>query len=148
MQIPVSAQNPSLNLGQAAVVVCYEWFKLSDCRHPERSTSAAEGSQAGIRHSERETQVEESQADSQDPSISLHSTRDDGNRATLPEIEGMLSHLKELLDAGDYFREPNREEAMWLNLRTRIISLRSTSQDVQSVRGMIRGCLRKISLHQ
>ena len=114
--IPVSDENPSLNLAQSAVVMAYEWF----CQNGNKDTRS-------------------------EPALSARSaTPCEG--ASKKELDGFFDHLKPLLDEVGYFREPSREESMWLTLRHIFTRRQMTSQEVQTLRGVVRAICKSCGL--
>ena len=128
--IPVSELNPSLNLAQSSVVLGYEWFSqmTGGASRPSESSTAEGGSSTSSSHHGR----------------GEGEPGDIKKAATKQEIEGLLGHLKPLLDDVNYFREPNRMESMWLTLRNIFFSKKYTSQEVQTLRGVLRSIQRKL----
>lgn len=116
ISIPVSAENPSLNIAQAAVVIAYEWFINSrKSGNPEIS---------GVSHHLK-----------MDP-------RFRGDVSTKAELEGLFDHAKILLDRVNYFREPGKTKLMWQHMRSIWVKSELTSQEVRTLRGMVRAILR------
>lgn len=68
-----------------------------------------------------------------------------GSLATKAEMQGFFDHLEGLLDAADFFKTPQKKPKMWLNLRSLFLRAHPNSQEVRTLRGMIRG-LAEISI--
>ncbi len=98
--IPVSHQNPSLNLAQAVLVICYEWFSASDRLSPDMSA--------------------------QDP------------RAAKAEINLLLGHLESELSNKGFFRQQKMRYKMLQNLANIFTRSGLTSQEVRTLRGVVR----------
>lgn len=100
--IPVSDENTSLNLAQAASVICYEWFAGGHNRKVEKSAAA-------------ETDMAEK-----------------------AEISLFLETLESELDKKGYFKQPDIKQKMVRNLNNIFTRTNLTSQEVRSLRGVVR----------
>lgn len=58
--------------------------------------------------------------------------------ATKSELQGMLDQLEMALDHSHYWREEEKKPKMWRNLRNLLVRAQMSSQEVRSLRGMIR----------
>lgn len=99
--IPVSPDNPSLNLAQAVLVICYEWFSKNN--------------------TDKERPVDEC--------VEL---------ATKDEIALMVTHLEEELEAKGFFKLDHMKRKMHHNLANIFTRNNLTSQEVRTLRGVIR----------
>ncbi len=110
INIPTSAENPSLNLGQAAVIIGYEWAKASI--------------EFGVLSVEKNTR--------------LHSTLQTPNSAPKGEYLGLFEQLENYLDQAEYFRTEQKKAIMWKNLRTMLLRGAWNEQEIRTMRGMLR----------
>lgn len=106
-----TAENASLNIAQSAVVVLYEWWKLS--------------SRAQSR-------------DLKDPS----STAQD-NGATMQDYAHFFDQLEAKLDAGHFFKVPEKKPGMWLNVKNMFLRARHTDQELRTLHGIVRALSEK-----
>jgi tRNA/rRNA methyltransferase len=109
VMIPVSERHPSLNLGQAAVILGYEWFTQTSswAEQPARASGQSRGAQG-------------------------HPT------ASREELSGFFDQLEAELDAVNFWRVPDKKETMWRNLRATLMRAALTSQEVATWRGLIK----------
>jgi tRNA/rRNA methyltransferase len=137
ISIPVSDENPSLNIAQAAVVIAYEWYVH---RHPgvDRDLCRAAGALPEY-VTDGGSLLSSSVLKDVDPGL-----RRDDNTATKAELEGLFEHAKILLDNVNYFRDPNKARLMWQHMRNIWVRSNLTSQEVRTLRGLIRAILRQM----
>lgn len=126
ISIPVSEEYTSLNIAQAAVIMAYEWFILSSI------PPACGGDKGG----EAITNIP--------PLTPPLAGGINLETATKAELEGLFEHAKELLERINYFREPNKTKLMWQYLRSIWVKAGLSSQEVKTLRGLIRSINRKI----
>ena len=69
-------------------------------------------------------------------SPSLHTTTPPAPRT---ELEGLFGQLETYLDEVDYWRVPEKKPLMWQNLQTMFLRASLNSQEVRTLRGMMRG---------
>ncbi len=119
--IPTDSVNPSLNLAQSAVIMGYEWRKQQD---------------ASLR-----APAKQSMPQQVDNLIASPAAHNDGY-ATKEEWQGFFSHLEATLDACNYFRTPDKKPLMWQNLQTIFNRAPLSSQEVRTLRGMLRSLSR------
>lgn len=99
--IPTEAENPSLNLAQAAVIVGYEWCMASQAKAVRRAENPCPA-------------------------------------ASKAEIEGFFAQMEEYLDAVNHFRTPGKKPLMWQNLRNIFTRSAMNTQEVKTLRGVVR----------
>lgn len=99
ISIPTSPLSPSLNLGQATVVVGYEWWRSEGAPSPAKEVPEP---------------------------------------APREEMMGLLAQLEEYLDAVDYYRVADKKPVMWQNVQTMMLRGGWSSQEVRSMRGLLR----------
>jgi tRNA/rRNA methyltransferase len=58
------------------------------------------------------------------------------------ELEGLFGQLEAALDAVDFWRVPEKKEAMWRNIRAGLNRAELSSQEVATWRGILRALLR------
>ena len=109
--IPTAPGNSSLNLAQSAVVVLYEWWKLS--------------SRAQSR-------------DLKDPSTRPKGLAQDDKLATKKDWQGLFEQLECYLDEADYYRVAHKKPLMWQNMRNMLLRGAWSEQEVRTFRGMLR----------
>jgi tRNA/rRNA methyltransferase len=108
LTIPVAPEYPSLNLGQAVVVVGHEWF-----------SAAGEGENPLFtRNALQVTPPPEP--------------------ATREELHGFFGQLEEALDAVDFWRVPAKKEGMWRNIRAGLMRAGLSANEVATWRGIVR----------
>ena len=98
---PVNPAYASLNLGQAVLLMGYEWFK------------AATGGAPAF----------------QMPTRSPPATHD--------EIVALFAHLEGELEAGGFFRSPEKSASMVRNIRNMIHRMEPSLQDVRTLHGVV-----------
>lgn len=110
VMIPVSEDYPSLNLGQAAVILGYEWF----------TQISSWASQAARASGQKRVGDEAFPPASRD------------------HLGGLLDQLEAELDAVNFWRVPGKKEIMWRNLRATLVRAGLTAQEVATWRGLIK----------
>lgn len=132
--IPVAPEYASLNVGQAVVVACYEWFQTLS--HRERVVSDSE------------------------PGKDIFCVRDaltlppDGGAHPLPMGEGdsaaprahllgLFDQLEAALDEVNFWRVPEKKDLMWKNIRTGLVRAALTEQEVATWRGLVKALAEK-----
>jgi tRNA/rRNA methyltransferase len=120
--IPVSESYPSLNLAQAVAVLAYEFSCQQDTLslRAQRSNPALEGMDCRV----------------------AIAPRNDEMPAPKSELEGLFGQLEAALDAVDFWRVPEKKEAMWRNIRAGLNRAELSSQEVATWRGIIRALLK------
>lgn len=116
--IPVSPDFPSLNLAQAVGVLCYEWALVNKECYPQEG--------------ERQGPQANAQAGGQPPAS-----------ATKQELNGMFDQLENALGQQGFFTTPERKPTMVRALRSLFQRGQLTSQDVQTLRGVITSLMRR-----
>ncbi len=125
LPIPANPDYPSLNLGQAVNIVCYEWFRQefgireANLRHPE--PPAKDLSRHRI----------------EDPSVAALS-QDDGVNATHGELQALFDQLEPMLDQANFWSVPEKKSAMWRNIRTSLLRADLSTQEVNTWHGIFR----------
>ncbi len=73
-----------------------------------------------------------------------HSSHEEGEDRIAPksELQGLFDQLEVALDEADYWRESGKKEKMWRNLRNLLTRAQMTSQEVRSMRGVVRALVR------
>ncbi len=111
LTIPVAPEYPSLNLGQAVVVVAHEWFSSAA---PEALFS---------------------RNPSQAPATEMPEP------ATREALHGLFAQLEAGLDAANFWRVPEKKDGMWRNIRATLMRAGLTTQEVATWRGMLRALI-------
>jgi tRNA/rRNA methyltransferase len=111
--IPTTPDYFSLNLAQAVVILGYEWFKArsAECRVPSVECGKEND---------------------------LHSTLYTPHSATKSEWTGLFDQLESYLDEAKFFRVAEKKEIMWNNIRNMLLRGRFSSQEISTLRGMLR----------
>ena len=107
VSITAAAGKASLNLGQAAGIMAYEWFQ-------GQQTVALSALEAP---------------------------------APQEELQHMFVQLEHYLDTIHYWREANKKIHMWRNIQNIFSRNQLTSQEVRSLRGLLRGLWERSSDH-
>ncbi len=107
--IPTTPDYFSLNLAQAVVILGYEWFKNS----AEYRVQSAENENTKL--------------------STQHSAL-----ATKSEWTDLFNQLESYLDEAKYFRVAEKKEVMWNNARNMLLRGRFSSQEISTLRGMLR----------
>ena len=115
--IPVAPEYASLNVGQAVVVVAYEWFmgieELKNWRIEEMPSA-------------------EDSSIPQFVNSPIHPT------ATRAQLEGLLGQLEAALDDANFWRVPEKKEVMWRNIRATLVRAGLTEQEIATWRGLLK----------
>ncbi len=115
--IPVAPEYASLNVGQAVVVVAYEWFmgieELKNWRIEEMPSA-------------------EDSSIPQFVNSPIHPT------ATRAQLEGLLGQLEAALDDANFWRVPEKKEVMWRNIRATLVRAGLTEQEIATWRGLVK----------
>jgi tRNA/rRNA methyltransferase len=61
-----------------------------------------------------------------------------GIPATQTEVQGFFTQLESALDAENFWKEPNKKTRMWQNLRSLFHRAQPSTQEIQTLRGMLR----------
>ncbi len=112
--IPVAPEYASLNLAQAVVIACYEWWvgrPLGTDIGPEHVMLAPAGEMAGQEHTPP---------------------------APREQLEGLFGQFEMALDAVNFWRVPAKKEVMWRNIRAALTRAEFTAQEVATWRGIIK----------
>lgn len=118
LTIPTDPNSSSLNIAQSAVVIAYEWWVGNSDEW--RVTSGEERGQ----------QTDEMQEHFTEQNNTIQ-------RATHDEIAGFFEHLESALDKTYFFKKDEKKPRMWQNLRSTFLRADFTTQEVQSLRGVI-----------
>lgn len=102
VSVPLNPAFSSLNLAQAVLLLCYEWFTVGDAT-PER----------------------------------LLAYEDDAPPATKDQLVNLFEHLEQALDAGQFFRVPEKRPSMQRNIRAFLQRAQLSEQEVRTLHGMI-----------
>ena len=154
--IPVAPEYASLNVGQAVVVVAYEWF-MAVTGH--QSPVASEGTLGATGEPLPPGEVEKCSPHFSGEGIEPHSimpspetpkrvsTSPEGRGsatapllpvATRAQLEGLLGQLEAALDAVNFWRVPEKKEVMWRNIRAGLVRAGLTEQEIATWRGMVK----------
>lgn len=109
---PVNPAFASLNLGQAVLLISYEWFKRGEF-------TLGDGRRELGPHAE--------------PGLKMPGTRP----ATKDELIGFLEHLEGELDASGFLKPVEKRPAMVRNIRNMFQRTMPTEQDVRTLRGIV-----------
>jgi tRNA/rRNA methyltransferase len=109
---PVSPGFASLNLGQAVLLVAYEWYALESDGSLGRETAVEPAGREGL--AARHTRA-----------------------ASKEEYLGLFQHLESELDAAGFLRPAEKRPGMVRNLRNLLQRQNLTEQDVRTLRGVI-----------
>ena len=110
---PVNPAFASLNLAQAALLMCYEWMKQSGVGTLGRVTTYEEALQPGLR------------------------TRG-SSPATKEELLGFFEHLERELETQKFFVPPEKRPSMVQNIRTMFTRMGATEQEIRTLRGIVK----------
>ncbi len=111
--IPVNRSFSSLNLGQAVILIAYEWFRA----HERFRASGGEA------------------LPSSDPPMEPPASRE--------ELIGLFEHLEAELEPRDYYRPPERRPAMVLTLRNLLQGAGFNALQVRTLRGVVASLVKK-----
>ena len=112
VMIPVNSRFASLNLAQAVLILGYEWLKDREHASLGRVTTYEEPVQPGLR---------------------LGADRP----ATKEELIGLFEHLEGELDRLGFFNPPHKRLTVVQNLRTMLLRMGATEQEVRTLRGIV-----------
>lgn len=119
--IPVAPEYASLNVGQAVVVVAYEWF-MAVASHPSPVTSE-DATSAVARSPARGEGLLAA------PLLPV---------ATRAQLEGLLGQLEAALDEVNFWRVPEKKDVMWRNIRAGLVRAGLSEQEIATWRGMVK----------
>jgi len=102
ISIPTSAQFSSLNLGQAVLLMAYEWGRQQSDQPPEVLAMAR------------------------------------AEQATIGDVERLVEHFEDELDAAEFFFPPEKAAGMRLNLRNLWSRMPLSDADVRMLHGIVR----------
>jgi tRNA/rRNA methyltransferase len=109
---PVDPKFASLNLAQAALLISYEWLKVSKRGTLGRVTTYEEALQPGLQ---------------------IRGSRP----ASKEELLGFFEHLESELDRLGFFNPPHKRQNVVRNLRTMFSRMNATEQEVRTLRGIV-----------
>ncbi len=112
VMIPINNRFASLNLAQAVLILGYEWLKAT-----------------GRASLGRVTPNEEPLV----PGVNLGGSRP----ATREELIGLFEHLELELDRAGFFNPPHRRRVVVRNVRTMLMRMQATEQEVRTLRGIV-----------
>jgi tRNA/rRNA methyltransferase len=115
---PVNPAFASLNLGQAVLLIGYEWFKRGE--HTLGDGTRQDGAHDG-------------------PGLKMPGTRP----ATKEELIGFFEHLEAELDMSGFLNPLEKRPAMVRNIRNMFQRTGLTEQDVRTLRGIVSSLTRK-----
>ena len=115
---PVNPAFASLNLGQAVLLIGYEWFKRG-------AATLGDGTRQDGPHDA--------------PGLKMPGTRP----ATKKELVGFFEHLEEELDMSGFLNPVEKRPAMVRNIRNMFQRTELTEQDVRTLRGIVSSLTRK-----
>jgi tRNA/rRNA methyltransferase len=112
VMIPVNSRFASLNLAQAVLILGYEWMRESEAASLGRVTTYETPLDGG-----------------------LHLGAD--RPATRAEMLGLFEHLEAELDRLGFFNPVEKRPAVVRNLRTMLLRMGATEQEVRTLRGIV-----------
>lgn len=112
VMIPVNSRFASLNLAQSVLILGYEWMRSSGAATLGRVTTY-------------ETPLE--------PGLNVGHSRP----ATKEEMGGLFEHLESELDRLGFFHPPHKRQTMVRNLRSLLMRIAATEQEVRTLRGVV-----------
>ena len=112
VMIPVNSRFASLNLAQAVLILGYEWMRDSAAATLGRVTTY-------------ETRI--------GPGLNLG----DDRPATREEMLGLFQHLEAELERLGFFNPPEKRPTVARNLRTMLLRMGATEQEVRTLRGIV-----------
>jgi tRNA/rRNA methyltransferase len=136
LTIPTNPIYPSLNLAQAVAVVGYEWFQSMSgsplAGEPKRDHVLVGGNDiTDSPHQLASGSLTPPQGGSETPLI-----------ATKAELHGLFDQLESALDEVNFWRVEGKKPIMWRNIRSVYQRAQLTTQDIRTLRGMIRALYR------
>jgi tRNA/rRNA methyltransferase len=123
--IPVAPEYASLNLGQAVVVVAYEWFM----------------GETSLRGGEADAAIQNKEIASAEDSarwIAAAQPCNDVIPASRAQLGGLLSQLEAALDDVNFWRVPEKKDVMWRNIRAGLVRAGLSEQEIATWRGMVK----------
>lgn len=115
---PVNPEFASLNLAQAVLIICYEWFKGRENGELGRKTAFDGPAREGLQ---------------------MQRTRP----ATREEMIGFFDHLEQELDKSGFLKPPEKRPQMVRNLRNMFTRMGASEQEVRTLRGIVSSLTRK-----
>jgi len=112
VMIPVNSRFASLNLAQSVLLLGYEWLKAAGAGTLGRVTTYERPMQAGV---------------------NLGSSRP----ATKAELQGLFEHLENELEQRGFFYPSHRRHVVVRNVRTMLMRMEATDQEVRTMRGIV-----------
>jgi len=112
VMIPINNKFASLNLGQAVLLLGYEWLKASGHGSLGRVTTKETPVNSGVR---------------------LGNDRP----ATKEALQGFFEHIESELERMGFFRLPHRRQVVVRSLRTMFTRMQPTEQEVRTLRGIV-----------
>lgn len=128
--IPVAGEYPSLNLGQAVVVLAYEWLMAHTSPLGEVENLlgfSGEGHGAFDLSQGRGKFVRNA---AMQPPVTIPATRE--------VLHGLFGQLEAALDETDFWRVPEKKEGMWRNIRAVLMRAGMSVHEVATWRGIVR----------
>ncbi|HEX4891795.1 MAG TPA: RNA methyltransferase [Hyphomicrobiaceae bacterium] len=112
IMIPVNSRFASLNLAQSVLILGYEWMRASGAATLGRVTTYETPVASGLNVG--------------------HS-----RPATKDEMTGLFTHLEDELDRLGFFNPPHKKQTMVRNLRSLLMRMGATEQEVRTLRGVV-----------
>lgn len=112
VMIPVNNRFASLNLAQSVLLLGYEWLKASGAGSLGRVTTYEQPIETGM---------------------NLGSSV----LATKAELLGLFEHLESELERRGFFYPPHRRHVVVRNVRTMLMRMHATDQEVRTMRGIV-----------
>jgi tRNA/rRNA methyltransferase len=112
IMIPVNSRFASLNLAQSVLILGYEWMRASGAATLGRVTTYETPVSSGLNVG--------------------HS-----RPATKEEMDGFFTHLEDELDRLGFFNPPQKKQTMVRNLRSLLMRMGPTEQEVRTLRGVV-----------
>lgn len=139
--IPVSGEYPSLNLGQAVVVLAYEWLMAHTSPLGEVENLLGF---SGECHGAGEPSPEMAKGHfdlsqgrgkfvrnaAMQPPVIIPATRE--------QLHGLFGQLEAALDETDFWRVPEKKDGMWRNIRAVLMRAGMSGHEVATWRGIVR----------
>lgn len=111
LNIPLNPEYMSLNIAQAVLLVCYEWYKLEIERNDLNEVQAR---------------------------LLDHMAVSDSAVAAKGEVTALLDHFETALDEAGFFTTDTQKPTILRNLRNTFQRMRLSSQEAQTMHGMIK----------
>lgn len=112
VMIPVNSRFASLNLAQSVLLLGYEWMRTGDDATLGRVTTYEQPMQPGLNVG-------------------------DSRPANKEELMGLFRHLEAELDRLGFFNPPHKRQTMVRNLRSLLMRMGATEQEVRTLRGVV-----------